>query len=114
MPYITCSAQSWTTNNSSRLIALLLGRLHLTTEQALTEYSVLTGEVFKERKTRWLGNDGKYKATKLETVVKALVQKYGAANDPDESLLDERAEAPGACKAFIVSHPTMPQQEGIF
>lgn len=97
-----------------RLAALLLGRLQLSTEQAITEYGNLASLVFKEKKSGWLGNDGQYKATKLETVVKELVQKYSATNNPDESMLDARAEEPGACKTSVDIRPPPLVEEAFF
>ena len=53
---------------------------------------------------KWPGSEGKYKATKLETVIKALVQRYGAARSTDEGMLDGRTEGPGACKTSVFSN----------
>jgi len=82
-----------------RLIAILLGRLRLTTEQALAEYADLAGDVFGVRKSRWVPHDGCFSATRLTAAIKHVVQKYGADGNPDELMRDTRTE--GVCKTFV-------------
>lgn len=56
----------------SRLIALLLGRLRLTVAEAIDKYRQLAGDVFSDRK--FLVQDGKFKASKLEKAIKDVVE----------------------------------------
>jgi len=53
-------------------------------EAAIDSYNTLAQQVFSDRK-RWPG-DGKFKATNLEEVIKAVVQ--GVTGNPEEPLLE--------------------------
>ena len=91
--------QSVTDGLFLRLIAILLGRLRLSAEEALAEYAALAGDVFGVRKTRWLLHDGCFSATRLEAAIKYLVKKYSAEGNPDELMRDNRTE--GVCKTSV-------------
>lgn len=74
------------------LIAIMLGRLQMTVEQAIGEYDNLSKVVFGKKKPFFL--DGKFKATNLENAIKGIIQKY-SGEDSNAKLF-----APGHhCKA---------------
>jgi hypothetical protein len=67
----------------------------MSTEETISEYVDLAEYIFKERK---LGlQDGLFKATRLETAIQEIVQKYGERGDPEQEMLDTRTDS--ACKA---------------
>ena len=70
--------------NSCRIIALMLGRLRMDVDTAITYYNNLAVQVFSASK-RWPG-DGRFKATKLEEVIKSAVGDV--TGDPEEPLLE--------------------------
>ncbi|KAF8538287.1 acyl transferase/acyl hydrolase/lysophospholipase [Trichophaea hybrida] len=78
------------------LIAIMLGRLRMSTDEALTEYNQLVGYVFGERK--WAFQDGHFKATRLEEAIKKIVEKYSLDGDTEE-MLDSRDDS--VCKSFV-------------
>ena len=57
----------------SSLIALMLGRLGMSVEQTISHYETLAGDVFSDKQA---GGDGKFKASKLEEVIKDIVKAY--------------------------------------
>ncbi|KAJ7109046.1 acyl transferase/acyl hydrolase/lysophospholipase [Mycena crocata] len=77
------------------IIAIMLGRLRMSIEQAIECYDALSREVF--RRSKFLG-DGKYSATTLETVIKKIVKER--TGDSETSLLDDGALG-GQCKIFV-------------
>jgi len=81
--------------NQYRHIALMLGRLRVSTEDALNAYAQLAGYVFKEKKLP--GKDGVFKASRLEEAIKKIVRQYGEHGNPDEEMLDARSDS-GVCK----------------
>jgi len=62
----------------------MLGRLRMGVETAIDTYNSLAQQVFSDQK-RWPG-DGKFKATKLEEVIKSIVRDV--TGDPEEPLLE--------------------------
>ena len=70
--------------NSCRIIALMLGRLRMDVDTAINHYRDLVKQVFSASK-RWPG-DGRFKATKLEEVIKSAVRDV--TGDPEEPLLE--------------------------
>ena len=70
--------------NSYRIIALMLGRLRMNVDTAISYYNDLAKQVFFASK-RWPG-DGRFKATKLEEVIKSAVRNV--TGDPEEPLLE--------------------------
>jgi patatin-like phospholipase/acyl hydrolase len=56
------------------LIAIMLGRLRMTTEEALQQYRLLASRIFsKENRKNWLNSE--YKASTLEECIKTLVEE---------------------------------------
>ncbi|KAF9474142.1 FabD/lysophospholipase-like protein [Pholiota conissans] len=76
------------------IIALMLGRLRMDVESAITHYDNLAKEVFSSRK---LWGDGKFKATKLEEAVKLVVRSI--TGDSESPLLD--GENGEICRTFV-------------
>jgi len=62
----------------------MLGRLRMDVETAIKHYDVLAKHVFSHPK-RWRG-DGKFKATRLEEAVKAMVRE--TTGNSESPLLD--------------------------
>ncbi|KAJ7434163.1 acyl transferase/acyl hydrolase/lysophospholipase, partial [Mycena latifolia] len=79
------------------IIAIMLGRLRMSVEQAIECYDDLSGKVF--RRSKLLG-DGKYKATMLEKVIKSIVEER--TGDSETSLLDDGTLG-GKCRMFVCS-----------
>jgi len=69
----------------------MLGRLRMDVDKVIECYNELSEKVFSDQK-RW--GDGKFKATKLEAVIKSAVND---ATDGTETLLLEDDE-PGVCR----------------
>jgi hypothetical protein len=66
----------------------MLGRLRLTVDEAIDQYGQFARHVFSEKK--WIGQDGKFKATKLEEIIKRIVETYGVEKSADERMIDPR------------------------
>ncbi|KAJ7798552.1 hypothetical protein B0H14DRAFT_32821 [Mycena olivaceomarginata] len=78
------------------LIALMLGRLRMSVEDATKAYGQLSKEVFSD--VKFHGSDGRFKASKLEKAIKQIVETYSASRNPEDSLEDIRDNA---CKTFV-------------
>jgi hypothetical protein len=81
----------------------MLGRLQMSVTEAITHYGTLAQSVFSD--ARLIGGDGKFKASKLEEVIKEIVEKK--AGHPDELMMDPRLEGE-ACKTYAVSRCFVP------
>ncbi|KAI4166730.1 MAG: hypothetical protein LQ343_007804 [Gyalolechia ehrenbergii] len=82
------------------LVALMLGRLQMTTKDALRTYNKLTGSVFCKANRKRFYKDGTFKATTLEKEVQELV----AAKELGESMLRENDDA-ALAKTFVCAVP---------
>jgi hypothetical protein len=76
-----------------RLIALLLGRLRISTGDAIKCYADLSKRVFSAKQ---VGRDGKFSANKLRDVIREVVGKE--TGNQDELMKDLR---PNACKVWV-------------
>ncbi|KAJ6011672.1 hypothetical protein N7451_003084 [Penicillium sp. IBT 35674x] len=92
------------------LIAIMLGRLKMTVQECLDEYSALMKEVFGSgwfhdyvtKPTRYATTGAFYSAETLEKVIKALLRKkLPAGEDADNALLLDDKENP--CKIFLMA-----------
>lgn len=72
----------------SRLIALLLGRLRLTTSEAISAYSVLAKEIFSKKNLPW--KDGTFKASNLEKAIKDVLEEKLGKGHSNEMMYDTR------------------------
>ncbi|KAI1176066.1 hypothetical protein F4777DRAFT_547693 [Nemania sp. FL0916] len=86
------------------IIALMLGRLGMSVEQAMAEYENFAKDVFGKPKR--FPTEGMYSATTLEEKIKSTVKRFGVLrNDqdeghPDMKLLENEANTP-SCKVFV-------------
>ncbi|KAJ7347979.1 FabD/lysophospholipase-like protein [Mycena albidolilacea] len=78
------------------LIALMLGRLRMSVEDAIKAYGELSKDVFSDVKPP--GSDGRFKASKLEKAIKQIVRAKSASQNPEEKLEDTQNNA---CKTFV-------------
>lgn len=72
------------------LVAIMLGRLQMTVDQAIEEYLVLSKTLFASKKSFF--SHGKYNATNLAKAIQMIVQKYTGANGANAKLC-----SPWAC-----------------
>lgn len=86
---------------SGGLIAVLLGRLCLTVDQAIEEFVGLYKSVFNDRKDP--GKEDAFKATKLESRVEDILGRYGL---PPDAKLDGKDSLNGKCKVFVCAVST--------
>ncbi|EKM76758.1 hypothetical protein AGABI1DRAFT_44362, partial [Agaricus bisporus var. burnettii JB137-S8] len=75
------------------IIALMLGRLRMDVDTAITNYDDLAKQVFSAMKP-W--GDGKFKATTLEAAMKSVVKNV--TGDSESSLLE--GDQAGVCRTF--------------
>jgi hypothetical protein len=78
-----------------RLIALMLGRLRMSVDDAIAAYAKLAKEVFSDVKPK--GHEGRFKASKLEDAIKQIVGAHSASKDPEERMKDSRNNACKMC-----------------
>ncbi|KDQ57927.1 hypothetical protein JAAARDRAFT_34743 [Jaapia argillacea MUCL 33604] len=79
-------------------IALMLGRLRMSVDEAIAAYGRLAESVFSEKK--WMGQDGMFKKTNLEKAIKDIVGKATSPPNPEVRMLDPRPEKE-VCKTFV-------------
>ncbi|EPS38438.1 hypothetical protein H072_7827 [Dactylellina haptotyla CBS 200.50] len=84
------------------IIALMLGRMGMTVDEAITKYETLSEEVFAETK-RWT-QDGRFKATKLEAAVKKVVKEFTGTED---TLIQASVTDILGCNAFVCAQPAV-------
>ncbi|KAL9610366.1 MAG: hypothetical protein Q9167_004936 [Letrouitia subvulpina] len=82
------------------LIALMLGRLRMTTEEALRKYNKIAGAIFCKANRKLSFQDGSFKAATLEKQIQDLV----AAKELGEHMLRDNDEA-GSAKVFVCAIP---------
>ncbi|KAF2477529.1 FabD/lysophospholipase-like protein [Lindgomyces ingoldianus] len=82
------------------LIALMLGRLRMTTDEALRTYNSLARAIFSKDNKERLGQDGAFKATTLQNKVQEVVSKKGLG----ELMLDPSNDLRRG-KAFVCAVP---------
>ena len=68
----------------------MLGRLRMSTQEALAQYSTLAGRIFSKENKQSGTKDGKFKASTLEAEVKKLVE---ARKTSTTRMLDPDAES---------------------
>lgn len=67
------------------LIAIMLGRLKMTTTEAIAQYIRITERVFASSNKKRMAQDGTFKATTLEVEIKAMVAEKDG-NDGDRMI----------------------------
>ncbi|PYI22390.1 FabD/lysophospholipase-like protein [Aspergillus violaceofuscus CBS 115571] len=95
------------------LIAILLGRLRLSVQDAIDEYTALSEVIFGTEARKWPWQDGRFKATRLRGCDgkgggEARSEGGGGGHDEgialgSEVLLEERG---GGCKVFVCAKNT--------
>ncbi|KAI5797272.1 acyl transferase/acyl hydrolase/lysophospholipase [Pyronema domesticum] len=70
------------------LIAIMFGRLQISTTEAVEAYTEFSGSIFQEKK--WRVQNGSYKATKLKEAFQKIIAKYSTSQHPDKIMLDTR------------------------
>ena len=80
------------------LVAIMLGRLQMTVDQAIEEYLILSKIVFGKKKFSFMP-EGKFKAKNLERAIQSVVQRYAPEGQahPNAPLLKPDLER-GDCK----------------
>ncbi|KAK0444964.1 FabD/lysophospholipase-like protein [Desarmillaria tabescens] len=81
------------------LIAIMLGRLKMSTEDALQNYNRISSAVFSAENRKPFYSDGKFKATTLEKEVKNVVRRAGYSDD--QKLLDPNAGRNSKGNAYV-------------
>ncbi|KAL8718789.1 MAG: hypothetical protein Q9225_004121 [Loekoesia sp. 1 TL-2023] len=84
------------------LIALMLGRLQMTTKDALRTYNSIAGSIFCKANRKSSFKDGAFKATTLEKQIQDLV----AIKKLGEHIFHENDEA-GSSKTFVCAVPAV-------
>ena len=78
----------------------MLGRLRMSVQECIDEYTILSKEIFSERKT---GSSEMFYAENLEKAIKKVVRKKLGEHAGDAPLQDPLAEE--ACKALVFLLP---------
>ncbi|KAI9769204.1 MAG: hypothetical protein M1840_004333 [Geoglossum simile] len=65
----------------------MLGRLRMSTKEALEQYRIIAGQIFSAKNRKWFMGDGAFKATTLEQEVKRVVAARMGRNE-NERMLD--------------------------
>jgi predicted acylesterase/phospholipase RssA len=78
----------------------MLGRLQMTTDEALRTYNSLARAIFSKNNKKWLGQDGAFKAATLEKKVQEVVSKRGLG----ELMLDPSYQSRKG-RAFVCAVP---------
>ncbi len=86
------------------LIAIMLGRLRMSTEEALREYDTCAEKIFSFGNKKWSTATEKFRATALQDAVRDLVRR----RDMGEELYDQTARHNSKGKCFVC---TMPAKE---
>lgn len=79
------------------IIALILGRLQVTVQEAIKIYSDVSSQIFGKPKAKAHPSEGKFSATNLENILKETIQKFGEPKegngkaDPEMKLLKTQA-----------------------
>ncbi|KAH8817174.1 acyl transferase/acyl hydrolase/lysophospholipase [Xylogone sp. PMI_703] len=79
------------------LIALLLGRLQLDADEAISQYCAIASDVFTTSKAAW--KDGRFKASALEKAIKGVIEKRLGRGHADDLMYDTKSD--NLCKTFV-------------
>ncbi|KAK0476511.1 FabD/lysophospholipase-like protein [Armillaria novae-zelandiae] len=85
------------------LIAIMLGRLKMSTEEALQSYNKISSVVFSSENRKPFYRDGKFKATTLKEEMQNVVRQAGHSND--QRLLDPDAGPNSKGNTYAPSPP---------
>ncbi|KAK0432598.1 acyl transferase/acyl hydrolase/lysophospholipase [Armillaria borealis] len=87
--------------NDHRLIAIMLGRLKMSTEEALQSYNKISSTVFSAENRKPFYRDGKFKSTTLKKEIQNVVRQARYSND--QKLLDPDAGQNSKGNVFVCS-----------
>jgi len=74
------------------LIALMLGRLRLSVDDAIKYYIQLTNDVFSDKKDRLIKHETMFKASKLKKVIQKMLSSLDAAGrDSNARMIDQNS-----------------------
>jgi len=82
----------------------MLGRLRMSTEEALVEYNRLGGRIFSKENRKWKTQEGRYKASTVATEFKRLVG-HRIQDQPCAKLFDPARKSMG--RAYAASPFTL-------
>jgi hypothetical protein len=82
----------------SRIIALMLGRLRMSVDEAIKCYGAISQEVFSNPNFVSIGRGSKFSAAKLERAIKRVVQEK--TGKEDELLINTQPEG-RECKTYV-------------
>ena len=89
----------------------MLGRLRISTDEALKAYSTIAGAIFSPENKKWRTQDGMFKATTLENHIKRVVSQklHGerikqerTSNENGEDLMLDPSQTPGNTKSLCL------------
>ncbi len=66
----------------------MLGRLRMSTTEALQKYNEIAGNIFSTRNRKTMAQEGKFKATTLEQEMKKIVAATIQESDGETRMLD--------------------------
>ena len=67
----------------------MLGRLRMSTTEALEKYNTIAGKIFSAKNAKRVTQEGKFKATTLEREMKQIVVAKIQGSDGETRMLDE-------------------------
>jgi hypothetical protein len=85
----------------------MLGRLRMSTTEALEKYNGIAGRIFSEKNMKWKTQEGKFKATTLEQEMKSIVASKLKERDEDARMFDPELAGSGRKGATYVAHPIL-------
>jgi hypothetical protein len=71
----------------------------MTIDDAIEQYGLFARTVFSDKKRK--GQDGMFKASKLEEIIKKIVKSYGVEGSADEHMTDPRP-VDQVCKRYLL------------
>lgn len=81
------------------LIALMLGRLRMSVDDAITTFETFVKDVYEHGRKRF--GEGKFKATTLELAAKAIVENV--LGDANVRMLADSTTDGGACNVYVTN-----------
>ncbi|QRV73665.1 patatin-like phospholipase protein [Ceratobasidium sp. AG-Ba] len=87
-----------TGTSTGGLIAIMLGRLRMSVDEAIACYTLLSERIFSETKHKW--QDGRFKTSNLERTIKQIVHDHTADRDEDTRMSDLRPDG-ASCRVFV-------------
>ncbi|PBK94679.1 FabD/lysophospholipase-like protein [Armillaria gallica] len=83
--------------NTGGLIALMLGRLRMSVEEAINYWGKFSVKVFGDTKGFGI-RDGKYRASNFEDILRSIVKDHTEPHNPEAGMTEKGA---AACKTFV-------------